>query len=904
MTGDRVEKIAKYALGRTSSVNLFSDISNVYIDKSVSSITTSGYITPGVGAGTYVSDTLANQTSFTSYPNFVARSNNGRYFRLVKHLGGIFVEQGGVIPNDNTKRIANTTALNATVAYLSYIGLGNLYSSPGTIYVSNTTLGTNGIIIPDGMNVHGMNRKSCIYDNDNPSADGNPIFTGTGNVEFYNFTINGRIIGSGMTGGGLKKISVKGSISSDTQYQKQTIDWATVFSAPTFNNGANGTAPSNCTFGLSGTTATLTLDSSTSLVGNVQYYYYAVGDYITLDPNSRYCVYFEKGFYTGAGAASPQITLYDGSNNPVDAQQGQVPYAGAAVSNLHVPNNDMQYVGVNGPAAWQVSFITGASKIKIAIGSYRSYNTAPGMASIYDLSKISIIQLVNDFATFDLANLPSNKTQIQLSSCTGINVYDCDFSFIAARAVGMLSCTECKISQSRVVYSTAGFNDDSGNGNVIQNNIIDQRFKDTNTTLRGLRAYRWRAIGGTNSQDGSYINNKSFGASWAFEILPYSTTSRNIFSGNEAKAEFAGASLGCGSWTIKNNTLILSSDGAYGIEVPGSSTDGTGPGLGYENATLTNNTIKWDDFSGYIGWGISASNFKTVEVNGGEIRAPSLFNCVGYVATYDSILLIDGVFGQFASSAILVRGKCSVKARFSSLRAYKPYLVYGSGAENSIFDIGPDTYNQSYSLTVDYMEVGITKYIYAYGTWSNMYISLKEVYNPNQYITSQPIRLDMTSTIIQNVGFYENNIVNLPASMSAGLTFTLVNTNHASSSVTMRNNRINSGMASVPFGISYTPTILRGDALLISYLTNTVIGTLAANAYIDLTGKVMSGLASGIGQGNFTFSSYNAGGLTGLLLEAWPTASSTYTLRIRNISGASITPPTQSIVVRAVAVNL
>ena len=72
---------------------LGNQISSTSFAASISVLTVTGYSTPGVGAGSWISDTLATAGLAASCPLYCKRSADGRYWRV---LGPeIYVEQGG-----------------------------------------------------------------------------------------------------------------------------------------------------------------------------------------------------------------------------------------------------------------------------------------------------------------------------------------------------------------------------------------------------------------------------------------------------------------------------------------------------------------------------------------------------------------------------------------------------------------------------------------------------------------------------------------------------------------------------------------------------------------------------------------------------------------------------------------
>lgn len=74
---------ANQALARANTIELFSGFGNLTIDPSVSSVTTTGFATAGVGRGVYVADAQASAALAAQFPAFCRKTANNRYFRLV-----------------------------------------------------------------------------------------------------------------------------------------------------------------------------------------------------------------------------------------------------------------------------------------------------------------------------------------------------------------------------------------------------------------------------------------------------------------------------------------------------------------------------------------------------------------------------------------------------------------------------------------------------------------------------------------------------------------------------------------------------------------------------------------------------------------------------------------------------
>jgi hypothetical protein len=91
----------------------------------------------------------------------------------------------------------------------------------------------------------------------------------------------------------------------------------------------------------------------------------------------------------------------------------------------------------------------------------------------------------------------------------------------------------------------------------------------------------------------------------------------------------------------------------------------------------------------------------------------------------------------------------------------------------------------------------------------------------------------------------------------------------------------------------FSSNIVHGDQLVTSYLINQVFPTLAANAKATFA-FTMKGLPA-TGASGVTVSPFSGNGLAGLSWTTYAVADGSGSVTFTNISGASLTPPTQSV---------
>lgn len=114
--------VALQALGRTATIELFSGFAAVSVDPSISTVTTTGFATAGIGRGTYVSDAQATAALASRYPAFCRKSANNRYFRLVGEA--VSPEQAGAA---GTAGVNDQPAIQAALDYATAVGIPEVH---------------------------------------------------------------------------------------------------------------------------------------------------------------------------------------------------------------------------------------------------------------------------------------------------------------------------------------------------------------------------------------------------------------------------------------------------------------------------------------------------------------------------------------------------------------------------------------------------------------------------------------------------------------------------------------------------------------------------------------------------------------------------------------------------------
>jgi hypothetical protein len=238
-------------------------------------------------------------------------------------------------------------------------------------------------------------------------------------------------------------------------------------------------------------------------------------------------------------------------------------------------------------------------------------------------------------------------------------------------------------------------------------NSIDLRMRNNAGTLIGSRAFRLRGISGQSGDKVVIDGNTIIGASWginAVAILEPDSSCAKQHGRRRVRGNFVARA----DWVCRANKISLASDAILGIECPGGD-DGTGLGNGLQRALVESNDIRWNEFSGFAGCGISATEAQQVIIKGGYIRAPIIAQNLGPVT--NGVLHIDGTDGEYSVSAILAPPALSAHfgrlipnstqqvVQYTGWTSYNPY--------SGIFDIRTSDTSRPISVGADHVEVGM-----------------------------------------------------------------------------------------------------------------------------------------------------------------------------------------------------
>lgn len=116
---NKADQAISNAGGGVPSIPLAADIGQTTVPANISVIATTGFANPGVGAGVYAADTMAEAALGAAYPALCRQSADGRWFRLLADEEGlILLSAAGVIGTQQVDHATNhQPGLQAAIDY-------------------------------------------------------------------------------------------------------------------------------------------------------------------------------------------------------------------------------------------------------------------------------------------------------------------------------------------------------------------------------------------------------------------------------------------------------------------------------------------------------------------------------------------------------------------------------------------------------------------------------------------------------------------------------------------------------------------------------------------------------------------------------------------------------------------
>jgi len=376
----------------------------------------------------------------------------------------------------------------------------------------------------------------------------NIALTGPGTLKALSTSAILNMSGSNST---IDGVSIIGSVN-DTQYSNVVNGVASYFSSASVTTDASYSAVGTLGVGkISGSLLTLGLSTDT---GN--YTTRVLSTKIPINAANRYIVDIQRDVVNSGYVASQiEFRAYDAAG---------VLIVGSATTTVDA-NGIYQYILPTTYALGNYLFLENAGFIEVSFAVTRVTDQATGLQCVFDMSKIQVYQLINDFAT-------TTKTSYDNLFCikaggTNNTVKNCNIKNLFVTAIETLDSTSARIIGNNIYNCFAGINATTTTNTTIANNTVIADFGGL-----GLRAYRWKAFGGVDNPGLQLINNIGNGYFWGYELINSASSLPNInctISGNASTSISAAYSFsGYVNTTISNNTGTVSQLGRYLIEFP------------------------------------------------------------------------------------------------------------------------------------------------------------------------------------------------------------------------------------------------------------------------------------------------------------------------------------------------
>lgn len=560
--------------GNTMAIGLFSQAALLNIPVGVDAVWTSGHHATGSGAARYTFDSTRTGGAATAYVALWPRSSfvtaNGRLFVLDAPLA--LLSQFGA-PLSSTA----TDAAPHLLEFLNYISARRCggFADVDCSILSNVT--------PTDLTLNVATFHGCPLRI--PSTVSLVLSRCTGDVN----------------------LQVIGDLSSTQQYQSFATGVAAYFTAGvTYEKVDNANVVttidgSDFKHVLTGNlmdTGMLTALGAPVASGDKQYRRIISGP-IALDPTKRYVCDVVGLAIQGNGLAPISFRLYDAGDN----------FLGTYIPSDTGENN--WYPAGTGYNP-DKSLITGVSKMRVVLEAQRSYRTADAQEGTYDLSKVIILQLVNDMATAPIYPF-ALASPVQLSNCTDL-VIGGNYSLIAGNAIQAYGLsTRVTARRATVTYCYQGFDFTNTIDSTIEFCSVDCGFLDDAGNPQTMRPYRTRGVAGTASQNITVERCSFTNVAWGIELIGNATRRGATVSRTNINATYCGISMP-GGGLIEDVSLLIGGTGVFGIEVPISS------GIGWVGK-IKGATIAYGAYNSF-GIGIAGTTISEVIMTGGSISAP------------------------------------------------------------------------------------------------------------------------------------------------------------------------------------------------------------------------------------------------------------------------------------------
>lgn len=560
----------------------------------------------------------------------------------------------------------------------------------------------------------------------------------------------------------ISNVKFIGTLVSSQMYLEDFNGVTSYFSTPTYqDNNTNVIDGSDFTKSVVGNILSINLPSSLTATLSR----FVVSSAITLDNTKKYVIKIDDNSITGNGYLGIQFWKCNSS--------------GAELSE-YIPNSTGTWL-----------YLDTCEKLKIKIGASRHDHTKLNLTCTFDLSKIHIYEVVNEFSNFANNYNPEDGTNISIYS-DDVIVENCEFENMLYASLKIVGGNRNKITNCKIKNSIGGFTTQNGSYNIFDNNKIDLRFKDSNSNLLDSGMFtRNHGIGiGYNERFTEVSNNIIIGASWAIENPEGITISQDItLKDNTIKATHCGISICATRGITKNNKIYISSLSLYGIELPTADyaicsnntiiseipavlNYGIAGSKGLLEASINNNVVEGNVGMQFV---ITVSNSDkrfTIQNNKIKFYTTGVYSSVGGTSVINNIL---SCYNRFSGKPLSPSISLQMETNFYTNRCIGnnidgagSYCYYVSNPQT--FEVIDNKFN---SFTGNYVDV--------YATVTNSYQSFGKIINNDiQNKSSQSFAITGTLNALSRWQFFNNSystpnngstLVNIPTGLTTANLF-------------------------------------------------------------------------------------------------------------------------------------
>lgn len=388
----------------------------------------------------------------------------------------------------------------------------------------------------------------------------------------------------------------------------------------------------------------------------------------TLNVAKRYVIDIENDVVTSGYIASQiKFRAYDAGGNLIVGSASQTVDANG-VYNYTLPATY---------ASGNYLFLENAAFLEVSFAVSRLAEQVAGNSCVFDMSKIKVYELINDFAT--LAKVSNDDFYVVSAEGTNNTIQNCTFKNLPSLGARARSSVNARLLNNTAFNCLSGFNVTNTSNTMLYGNLAIASFENL-----GQRAFRYKGFGGIDAPGLQIINNVSDGYFWGYEIISSASPltmldcsvqnnvsnsiatafsfggyTNTIFSGNSGNIgelgeyvfEFPGQNTNC---SISNNTFLSTNQHGPSFGIAGFGAEALNPNTKISNNTITAGT----GIYGIIVAPNTINDYQGIVISGNTIN----YSALGIFSNIGGILITENTLRalNIGSNNEFVRAACYV----------------------------------------------------------------------------------------------------------------------------------------------------------------------------------------------------------------------------------------------------